>query len=78
MTRNNTGNLECDEKLFFRVVKTGFNQRRKTLRNSLKSILGDNKLEDEIMSKRPEQLSVNEFVYLTNKIQELLNTPLRE
>jgi 16S rRNA (adenine1518-N6/adenine1519-N6)-dimethyltransferase len=78
MARNTTSNLECDEKLFFRVVKTGFNQRRKTLRNSLKSILGENKLEDELMAKRPEQLSVNQFVYLTNKIQELLNMQLRE
>ncbi|NOU58799.1 16S rRNA (adenine(1518)-N(6)/adenine(1519)-N(6))-dimethyltransferase RsmA [Marinifilum caeruleilacunae] len=78
MVRNTTSNLECDEKLFFRVVKTGFNQRRKTLRNSLKPVLGEHKLEDEIMSKRPEQLSIEEFVNLTNKIQELLNTQLRE
>lgn len=78
MTRNTTSDLECDEKLFFRVVKTGFNQRRKTLRNSLKSILGEHKLEDELMAKRPEQLSIEQFVYLTNKIQELLNMQLRE
>ncbi|PXY00803.1 16S rRNA (adenine(1518)-N(6)/adenine(1519)-N(6))-dimethyltransferase [Marinifilum breve] len=78
MARNTTSNLECDEKLFFRVVKTGFNQRRKTLRNSLKSILGEHKLDDELMAKRPEQLSIEQFVYLTNKIQELLNMQLRE
>jgi len=78
MKRNTTSNLECDEKLFFRVVKAGFNQRRKTLRNSLKAVLGDQKLDDELMSKRPEQLSVQEFVYLTLKVQELLNTQLRE
>ncbi|WP_321280206.1 16S rRNA (adenine(1518)-N(6)/adenine(1519)-N(6))-dimethyltransferase RsmA [Marinifilum fragile] len=78
MVRNTTSNLECDEKLFFRVVKTGFNQRRKTLRNSLKSILGEYKLEDDLMAKRPEQLSIEQFVYLTNKIQELLNMQLRE
>lgn len=78
MTRNNTNNLACDEKLFFRVVKSGFNQRRKTLRNSLKSVLGEYKLDDDIMGKRPEQLSVEEFVSLTNKIEELMKTELRE
>ena len=78
MERNTTSNLECDESLFFRVVKAGFNQRRKTLRNSLKSVLGDRKLEDDLMSKRPEQLSVEQFVYLTNKIEELLKMQLRE
>jgi len=72
MRRNTTTDLKCSEPLFFRVVKTGFNQRRKTLRNSLKSVLGELKLEDEIMSKRPEQLSVQEFVELTNKIDALL------
>jgi len=72
MERNNRSALSCDESLFFRVVKTGFNQRRKTLRNSLKSILGDKKLEDDIMSQRPEQLSVEQFTYLTNKIEKLL------
>ncbi|MDE5418317.1 16S rRNA (adenine(1518)-N(6)/adenine(1519)-N(6))-dimethyltransferase RsmA [Labilibaculum sp. DW002] len=78
MSRNTTMNLNCDEKFFIRVVKTGFNQRRKTLRNSLKSILGDAKLDDEIMAQRPEQLSVQEFVELTNKIEELINSELRE
>ena len=78
MERNTTSNLACDEKLFFRVVKSGFNQRRKTLRNSLKSVLGDHKLDDELMSKRPEQLSVEQFVYLTNKVGELINMELRE
>ncbi|WP_421918026.1 16S rRNA (adenine(1518)-N(6)/adenine(1519)-N(6))-dimethyltransferase RsmA [Marinifilum sp.] len=78
MVRNSTANLDCDEKLFFRVVKTGFNQRRKTLRNSLKPILCENKLEDELMSKRPEQLTITEFVSLTNKIQGVLNVQLNE
>jgi 16S rRNA (adenine1518-N6/adenine1519-N6)-dimethyltransferase len=66
LTRNQTSTLGCDEKLFFRVVKTTFNQRRKTIRNSLKTILltlGD---ENELLSKRPEQLGVGEFVELTN------------
>jgi 16S rRNA (adenine1518-N6/adenine1519-N6)-dimethyltransferase len=78
MTRNTTSKLECNETLFFRVVKAGFNQRRKTLRNSLKSVLGDKKLEDELMSKRPEQLTIQQFIYLTNKVEELLNMQLRE
>jgi len=72
MSRNTTKDLKCDESLFFRVVKTGFNQRRKTLRNSLKGLLGDRKLDDEIMGQRPEQLSVQEFIELTNKIEALL------
>lgn len=72
MRRNTTTDLKCSESLFFRIVKTGFNQRRKTLRNSLKSLLEDKKLEDDIMGKRPEQLSVEEFIELTNKIDELL------
>ncbi|MCZ4693328.1 16S rRNA (adenine(1518)-N(6)/adenine(1519)-N(6))-dimethyltransferase RsmA [Ancylomarina euxinus] len=72
MSRNTTTHLECNEPLFIRVVKTGFNQRRKTLRNSLKSLLGDLKLDDEVMGQRPEQLSVQEFVELTNKIDALL------
>lgn len=78
MTRNTRSKLECNETLFFRVVKAGFNQRRKTLRNSLKSVLGDKKLEDELMSKRPEQLTIQQFIYLTNKVEELLNMELRE
>jgi 16S rRNA (adenine1518-N6/adenine1519-N6)-dimethyltransferase len=72
MSRNTTKHLKCNEPLFIRVVKTGFNQRRKTLRNSLKSLLGDLKLDDEIMGQRPEQLTVKEFVELTNKIEALL------
>lgn len=66
LSRNETSRLDCDEKLFFRVVKTTFNQRRKTIRNSLKTILltlGD---ENELLSKRPEQLGVAEFIELTN------------
>ncbi|MCT4615809.1 MAG: 16S rRNA (adenine(1518)-N(6)/adenine(1519)-N(6))-dimethyltransferase RsmA [Marinifilaceae bacterium] len=72
LKRNSVIKLECDHKLFFRVVKTGFNQRRKTLRNSLKPVLNGKILEDEIMNKRPEQLSYNQFIDLTNKIEKLL------
>ncbi|WP_046743998.1 16S rRNA (adenine(1518)-N(6)/adenine(1519)-N(6))-dimethyltransferase RsmA [Kordia zhangzhouensis] len=61
--------LSCDEKLFFRVVKTAFQQRRKTLRNSLKTFnLSDNLKEDTIFGLRPEQISVQGFIDLTSKI----------
>lgn len=70
MVRNNVANLPCDEKLFKQVVKLSFNQRRKTLRNSLKSILPDEVKGDEIFNKRPEQLGVNEFVGICEKISK--------
>jgi len=61
--------LPVDEKLFFRVVKTAFNQRRKMLRSSLKSFnLSDSLKEEPIFAKRPEQLSVQEFISLTQKL----------
>ena len=69
LTRKAELNLPCDEHLFFKVVKTAFNQRRKTLRNSLKTFnLSDNLKEDTIFDQRPEQLSVADFVTLTQKI----------
>ena len=69
LTRKENYTLPCDEKLFFRVVKTGFQQRRKTLRNSLKTFnLSDNLKEDTIFGLRPEQLSVQRFIELTVKI----------
>jgi len=62
--------LPVEEKLFFRVVKTAFQQRRKTLRNSLKSFdLSPQLKEDSIFGQRPEQLSVDQFLELTQKIQ---------
>lgn len=61
--------LPCDDKLFFRVVKTAFNQRRKTIKNSLSSLnISKNLLEDSIFALRPEQLSVEDFISLTQKI----------
>ncbi|MBT8282318.1 MAG: 16S rRNA (adenine(1518)-N(6)/adenine(1519)-N(6))-dimethyltransferase RsmA [Muriicola sp.] len=69
LKRKEDWKLDCDEKLFFRVVKTAFNQRRKTLRNSLKTFeLSDNLKEDAIFDQRPEQLGVAEFISLTKKI----------
>ncbi len=74
MTRNETQALGCDEKLFKQIVKTTFNQRRKTLRNSIKPILGKDcpLTEDPLFNKRPEQLSVQEFIDLTNRVAEVL------
>ena len=74
MTRNDTQQLGCDEKLFKQVVKTTFNQRRKTLRNSIKPILGKDcpLTEDVLFNKRPEQLSVQEFIELTNRVEQAL------
>ena len=74
MTRNTTTDLGCDEKLFKQIVKTTFNQRRKTLRNSIKPILGKEcpLTEDPLFNRRPEQLSVQEFVELTNSVEQAL------
>lgn len=74
MTRNATRELGCDEKLFKQIVKTTFNQRRKTLRNSISPILGKGHplAADPVFDKRPEQLSVQEFVELTNRLEEAL------
>ena len=69
LTRKADYQLDCDEKLFFKVVKIAFNQRRKTIRNSLKSFnLSTNLKEDTIFDQRPEQLSVADFVVLTRMI----------
>lgn len=74
MTRKENFTLPCSEKLFFRVVKTAFQQRRKTLRNSLKSFQLPDELRNlEIFSKRPEQLSVDEFIQLTLKIEGIIS-----
>lgn len=89
MTRNNVENLGCDEVLFKQVVKTTFNQRRKTLRNSIRPIFANANqhreqnglpsmdftdfLAQDIFNKRPEQLSVKEFIMLTNSVEKELN-----
>ena len=86
MTRNNTQSLGCDETLFKKIVKTCFNQRRKTLRNSIKPIFAEadqrrqqkgdavkdhsSFLQNEIFNKRPEQLSVADFIRLTNDVSQ--------
>jgi 16S rRNA (adenine1518-N6/adenine1519-N6)-dimethyltransferase len=71
LIRKENYTLPVDEKLFFRVVKMSFNQRRKMLRGSLKSFnLSDSLKEDPIFAMRPEQLSVSEFIKLTAKIAD--------
>jgi len=71
LTRKENYSLPCNEKLFFRVVKTGFQQRRKTLRNSLKVFnLSDNLKANTIFGQRPEQLSVSQFIELTLLIEK--------
>lgn len=86
LTRNETTSLGCDEKLFKKLVKTTFNQRRKTLRNNIRPLLSlleresqakpdfTALLADPIMMKRPEQLSVEDFIGLTLRLQETVFT----
>jgi 16S rRNA (adenine1518-N6/adenine1519-N6)-dimethyltransferase len=76
MTRNKVEKLGCDEELFKRVVKTAFNQRRKMLRVSLRQMMSAEELQAIVDSRfatlRPEQLSIAEFVELTNLIENAL------
>jgi len=78
MTRNEVTDLGCDEQLFKRIVKATFNQRRKMLRVSLRQIFDaahpapPSFFDDEMMTRRPEQLSIPEFVELTNKVSKSL------
>lgn len=69
LTRNNTKQLACDEVLFKKIVKTCFNQRRKTIRNSIRQLFNNNNLREPLLDKRPEQLSVEEFVTLTKFVE---------
>lgn len=69
LTRNSVTSLDCDEKLFRQVVKAGFNQRRKTLRNALSSLINKEKMTDHpMLDLRAERLSVDDFVELTKAI----------
>src|SRR3954470_24865748 len=69
LTRNETTELACDEKLFWQVVKAGFNQRRKTLRNAVSSLINKEKMTNEpLLDLRAERLSVEDFIRLTNLI----------
>ena len=79
MTRNDTSRLGCDERLFRRVVKTTFNQRRKTLRNNIRPLLNELMpgadhsafLADPLFNLRPEQLSLQQFVALTRQVSKM-------
>ncbi|NGM63377.1 16S rRNA (adenine(1518)-N(6)/adenine(1519)-N(6))-dimethyltransferase RsmA [Sphingobacterium sp. SGG-5] len=72
MTRNATTSLNCDEKLFWRVVKAAFNQRRKTLRNALSGVIAKDKMSaNKLYDLRAERLSVDDFIVLTNEIKEV-------
>lgn len=69
LRRNDIQSLECDEKLFTTVVKTGFNQRRKTMRNALKPLGKDlSTISEELLGKRAEQLTVEDFITITNNL----------
>jgi len=71
LTRNETKNLDCDEVLFKRVVKMAFSQRRKMLRNTLRSLLNEELQQKEIFTKRPEHLSVQNFINITKEIEKI-------
>lgn len=71
LIRNDVEQLPCNERLFKTVVKSTFNQRRKTIRNGVKALLKGEKIEHELMQKRPEQLSVEQFVELTNLVESV-------
>jgi 16S rRNA (adenine1518-N6/adenine1519-N6)-dimethyltransferase len=70
LVRNNVSRLSCDESLFFRVVKATFNQRRKTLRNSIRAAFTLQTLDYPEFNLRPEQLSVDQFIALTNWVEK--------
>ena len=72
MKRNGRTSLECNEELFKKIVKGTFNQRRKKLRNSIQQIVGKESplLSDPVLEKRPEQLSLDDFIELTRKVEQ--------
>jgi 16S rRNA (adenine1518-N6/adenine1519-N6)-dimethyltransferase len=69
LVRKANRRLACDEDLFSRVVKASFNQRRKMIRNSIRHLLPENHPDHELLSKRPEQLDISQFVALTSWLQ---------
>jgi 16S rRNA (adenine1518-N6/adenine1519-N6)-dimethyltransferase len=73
LVRNDIQGLECDENLFVKVVKAGFNQRRKTLRNALRQVgLPLDGISENLLSKRAEQLPVGDFISITKALQQCL------
>jgi len=71
LRRNDEKKLGCNEKFFKQVVKQAFSQRRKTLRNALKPLIGKSVSNDPILELRAERLSVKDFVYLTNQLERI-------
>ena len=71
LRRNDEKKLECNEKFFKQVVKQAFSQRRKTLRNALKPLIGKSGFNDPKLELRAERLSVKDFVYLTNQLERI-------
>ncbi len=69
LRRNQTARLDCDESLFFKVVKAAFGQRRKTLRNALKVLFGNRPVHHPLLDQRAEQLGVSDFVALTRAFE---------
>lgn len=72
LKRNNVQQLDCDEKLFKTIIKATFNQRRKMVRSSIKGLLHGKVIESEFLTERPEQMSVADFVKLTNTVERAL------
>jgi len=73
LIRNNVEKLDCDEKLFVRLVKMAFNQRRKMIRNSIKQLIQKDGFMHPFLEKRPEQLSLQQFIELTQSISQYIN-----
>lgn len=72
LTRNDRDKLPCDEKQFIKVVKACFNQRRKMIRNSVKALIQDKTFDHPFLTKRPEQLSVEDFIELTLALETII------
>jgi len=71
LVRNERKEVECNPELFFKVVKTSFNQRRKVIRNSLKVAFPNLPAESHLLTLRPEQLDVDQFMELTREVERL-------
>jgi 16S rRNA (adenine1518-N6/adenine1519-N6)-dimethyltransferase len=71
-TRNQREVFPCDEKLFIQVVKMSFNQRRKTIRNSIKQLISGKEFDHPFLTLRPEVLSVEQFIELTQAVAKVL------
>jgi len=77
-TRNSREMFPCNEKLFIQVVKMSFNQRRKTIRNSIKQLIGGTNFDHPFLTLRPERLSVEDFIELTQAVEKIDRTAVSE